>query len=64
MNMNIVLGYTKTLFGVCQQTAGRTMGNRTLAEAGQRRYFEGKGQIAVGEAQNIIKGCINRLQAH
>jgi uncharacterized protein YjbJ (UPF0337 family) len=64
MNMNIFFGHTKTLLGVCQQTAGRAMGNRTLAEAGQRRYFAGKGLVAVGEAQKIIKGCINRLQAH
>jgi uncharacterized protein YjbJ (UPF0337 family) len=64
MNMNIVIGHTKTLFGVCQQTAGRVLGNKTMAEAGQHRYFTGKGQIAVGEAQKIIKGCISRLQVH
>jgi uncharacterized protein YjbJ (UPF0337 family) len=61
MNMNIVAGHTKTMLGVCQQTAGRALGNRTLAEAGQRRYFSGKGHVAVGEAQQIIKGCISRL---
>ncbi|HEY4317618.1 MAG TPA: CsbD family protein [Herbaspirillum sp.] len=64
MNMNIVIGHTRTLFGVCQQTAGRVMGNRTLAEAGQRRYFAGRSQVAVGDAQKIIKDCISRLQLH
>jgi uncharacterized protein YjbJ (UPF0337 family) len=64
MNMNIVIGHTKTIFGTCQQKAGSIIGNRTLAETGQRRYFAGKGQIAIGEAQRIIKGCLNRPQTH
>ncbi|RXZ33204.1 CsbD family protein [Oxalobacteraceae bacterium CAVE-383] len=64
MNMNIVIGHTKTVFGACQQTAGQVLGNQTLAEAGQRHYFAGKGQVAIGEAQQIIKSCIDRLQIH
>ena len=64
MNMNIVIGHTKTIFGACQQKAGQAIGNHTLAEAGQRHYFAGKGQIAIGEAQQIIKSCLNRPQIH
>ena len=64
MNKNIVLGHIKTFHGTCQQLAGRAIGNRTLAEAGQCRYFEGKGQVVRGEAQLIIKRCIARLQIH
>ena len=64
MNMNIVLGHAQTLLGVCQQTTGRMIGNRTLTNAGKQRCFSGKGQVAAGQAQDIIKECISRLQTH
>jgi uncharacterized protein YjbJ (UPF0337 family) len=62
MNMNIVLGHAKTLLGVCQQTIGRMIGNQALTDAGEQRYFAGKGQVTIGQAQEIIKECISRLQ--
>jgi uncharacterized protein YjbJ (UPF0337 family) len=62
MNMNIVLGHTKTLLGACQQATGRVLGNKTMAQAGLARYFTGKGQAAAGQAQDIIKECVARLQ--
>jgi uncharacterized protein YjbJ (UPF0337 family) len=62
MNMNIVLGHAKMLLGVCQQTTGRMIGNPTLVDAGKRRYCSGKGQVAIGQAQDIIKQCLSRFQ--
>lgn len=64
MNKNIVFGRTKMLVGACQRATARAVGNKVLAEAGQRRYFAGRELIAAGEAQQIIKRCITRLQAH
>ncbi|MDB5988760.1 MAG: hypothetical protein JWQ10_163 [Herbaspirillum sp.] len=62
MNMNIVLGHAKMMLGICQQKIGRIIGNLTLANAGKQRYFTGKAQVAIGEAQDIIKECLSRLQ--
>lgn len=62
MNMNIMLGHSKTLLGICQQATGRVIGNKSMAQAGQERYFTGKGQTAAGQAQDIIKECVARLQ--
>jgi uncharacterized protein YjbJ (UPF0337 family) len=64
MNINILIGHTKTGLGALQQAAGGMIGNRTVVAAGRHLYFCGKGQISVGEAQEIIKRCINRMQAH
>jgi uncharacterized protein YjbJ (UPF0337 family) len=60
--MIIVLGHTTTLLGACQRATGHAIGNKSMAQAGLERYFTGKGQVAAGEAQDIIKACIARLQ--
>jgi uncharacterized protein YjbJ (UPF0337 family) len=62
MNNDIALGHIKTLVGACQHALASAVGNRTLAEAGQRRYCAGKGQVSVGKAQQLIKQCIARMQ--
>ncbi|OGB23182.1 MAG: hypothetical protein A3I66_09305 [Burkholderiales bacterium RIFCSPLOWO2_02_FULL_57_36] len=60
MNRNQADGMVMCLLGKIQQAVGRFIGNQRQQTKGFQRQITGKAKIAIGDAQKIIKNCINR----
>lgn len=60
MNRNQVNGMAMYVLGKIQQTVGRFTGNQKQQTKGFQRQITGKAKIAIGDAQKILKSCINR----
>lgn len=63
MNMPFIAGHSKIVIGTCQQNIARAWGLRSWMESGSARVFAGRSQVAVGQAQQIIKQCLARQTA-
>lgn len=62
MNKRHCIGTVNLLTGRLYELVGRLVGNHNLAHSGVALQMRGKSQIAVGDAQRIIKSCMKRTQ--
>lgn len=62
MNQRHCIGIAHLLTGRLCEATGQLVGNRNLAHSGVSMQMRGKSQIAIGEAQRIIKSCLKRSQ--
>lgn len=62
MNKRHCIGTLHLLKGRLYESTGQLVGNRNLAYSGVALQMRGKSQIAIGEAQRIIKSCVKRSQ--
>ena len=62
MNKRHCIGTVNLLAGRLYEATGRLVGNRNLAHSGVTLQIRGKAQIAIGDAQRIIKSCVKRTQ--
>lgn len=63
MNMHFITGHSKIFIGTCQQNIARAFSHRGWMQSGTARVFSGRSQVAVGQAQQIIKQCLARQTA-
>lgn len=62
MNKCQCLGMISVLIGRSYEAVGRLIGSRNLAHSGVVLQMRGKSQIAIGDAQKIIKLCVKRTR--
>ena len=62
MNQRQCSGALSVVTGTVYESLGRLVGNRNLAHAGVTLQIRGRSQIAIGDAQKIIKSCVKRTQ--
>lgn len=62
MNKRQCLGTISLMIGRSYEATGRLIGNRNLAHSGVELQMRGKSQIAIGDAQKIIKSCVKRTR--
>ncbi len=60
MNKCLLKGVSIYSLGLTQELFGRLLGNNRLQVAGAHMQISGKCQIAVGDAQKIIRDCLKR----
>jgi uncharacterized protein YjbJ (UPF0337 family) len=60
MNKGLLKGASMYSLGWTQEMFGRLLGNNRLQIAGVHRQVRGKCQIAVGDAQRIIRHCLKQ----
>ena len=62
MNKSLLKGLSMYSLGLSQELFGRALGNSRLQVAGVHLQVSGKCQIAVGDAQRIIRHCLKRQE--
>ncbi|WP_394781212.1 hypothetical protein [Undibacterium sp.] len=60
MNKSLLKGVCIYSLGLSQEMFGHLLGNNRLQVAGAHMQISGKCQIAVGDAQRIIRLCLKR----
>ncbi|HTD06882.1 CsbD family protein [Undibacterium sp.] len=58
MNKSLLKGLSTYSLGLTQELFGRLLGNNRLQVTGLHKQVSGKCQIAVGDAQKIIRHCL------
>ncbi|GGC76081.1 hypothetical protein [Undibacterium terreum] len=62
MNKSLLKGLSIYSLGLTQEMCGRFLGNNRLQVSGVHMQVSGKCQIAVGDAQSIIRDCLKRQE--
>ncbi|MES2104773.1 MAG: CsbD family protein [Pseudomonadota bacterium] len=62
MNKSLLKGLSMYSLGLSQELFGRVLGNSRLQVAGIHMQVGGKCQIAVGDAQRIIRHCLKQQE--
>lgn len=60
MNLHQASGIKNLVVGIILEGVGRLIANNHLQQSGFALQVRGRSQSAIGDAQNIIKGCVKR----